>query len=214
MEKQIKVHVVGRSIEYATWLKNYILEKNILNADLVLFTGGEDVSPSFYNEKRNPKTACNPIRDYSELASFETAKQNKIPMLGICRGSQFLCAMSGGKLVQHQQNSYSYHPIDTPEGTMVISSTHHQAMFPYKMPENEYRLLGWTEGLSKMHEDGDGEEMINHTELKEAEIVYFPKTKALGIQGHPEYMSWSNKEHAKTLEYCNELVTNLLNKKL
>ena len=58
---------------------------------LVLFTGGEDVHPSLYNDT-SPKRYCatNLSRDKIEQDIFKVALDNSIPMTGICRGSQFL----------------------------------------------------------------------------------------------------------------------------
>lgn len=214
--KQIKVHVVGsKFLNDADWIDGAVLEPELIDADLVVFTGGADVSPGFYDEPRNPKTYCNPQRDYNELAAFETAVAHGIPMVGICRGAQLTCALSGGRLIQHQENRFARHPILTIDGSEYeITSCHHQAMYPYDMSKDDYKIMAWTEDpyRSRMHENGLCVE-ISDKPFKEVEIAYFPKTRALGIQGHPEWMGRS-KQDKRTIEYCNELVNNLLNKKL
>ena len=204
----MKVYIAGGKLylEYIDWLKDAVQTSNIEEADLVLFAGGEDVHPSIYEEPVGSFTASNIHRDMSEIQVYEK------PMLGICRGSQFLCVMSGGRLVQHQENKFHYHPIITHDGLeLLISSTHHQAQYPYDMKKDEYQLIGWTENISRFHLDGENKE-ISDKPFKEAEIVYYPKINALGIQGHPEYMSRGNAEHRDTLEYLDNLVNNLLNK--
>jgi gamma-glutamyl-gamma-aminobutyrate hydrolase PuuD len=91
-----------------------------------VFTGGEDVDPIMYGESRNYKTYCHLPRDLEEQMFFEEAVKHAIPIAGICRGSQFLCAMNGGKLVQHVSNHTSMHKIRTIEGDVVeVTSTHH-----------------------------------------------------------------------------------------
>ena len=207
MENKNKIYVVGRSTEYANWLSHQLV-KNIEEADLVLFTGGEDVSPELYNEPAHYTTYNNSIRDDYEMKEFHKAKELNKPMLGICRGSQFLCVMSGGKLVQHQQNKHSYHKIYMWEGEeMLISSTHHQAQYPFNLPKEDYKILGWTNNLSEYHYNGAGEELNPEVEC---EIVYYPKTKSLGIQGHPEYMPYNSPTNIR----LRKLINNFLNENI
>jgi gamma-glutamyl-gamma-aminobutyrate hydrolase PuuD len=54
------------------------------NIDLVVFTGGEDVSPDYYNEEKGIHTHNNTKRDEYEYDIFE--KYKYVPKLGICRG--------------------------------------------------------------------------------------------------------------------------------
>lgn len=212
MSQKRKIYVVGPSKEYANWM-NGELTKTLEDADLVLFTGGEDVSPELYDEPKNPTTSVNVARDQQEVTEFLRAKNLGKKMIGICRGSQFLCVMSGGKLVQNQNNPLSVHPIETLGGKVIqITSTHHQAQFPYLLkPDVEYKLLGWTKGLSKYHQDGNSKE-IELPDGKEAEIVLYPKTKALGIQGHPEWMDKTI--YSKSFEYLDNLLDDFLAERL
>lgn len=207
MEKR-KIYVVGNAYEYANWMEGK-LTRVMEEADLVVFTGGEDVTPDFYNEKKNPKTGNNLKRDIIEKIAFDKARALNKHIIGICRGSQFLCVANGGKLVQHQQNPYYVHPITLKGGGVInISSTHHQAAYPFNLPDEDYEILGWTSGISSFHEDGNQKEL---NPSKECEIVYYPKTKCLGIQGHPEY-HFNDREN--TLVYLQELLKNFLNNKL
>jgi gamma-glutamyl-gamma-aminobutyrate hydrolase PuuD len=208
-----KVYVVGYGEAYGKWIKESKLVNTMEEADLVVFTGGEDVDPSMYNEKHGKFTSSNIRRDVKEMAEFEKANELKKPIIGICRGAQLSCVLSGGRLVQHQNNPEYIHGLVTHDkrADIRITSTHHQAQFPYELPNEEYKLLAWTEGLSKVHLDGEDKE-ISPEPFAEAEIVYYPKTRALGIQGHPESMSRG--AHPKTFEFLDELVDKLVNNKL
>lgn len=182
-----KIYVVGNSTNYANWMEGNLVN-NMEEADLVLFTGGEDVTPSFYNEPQHPRTYNSLIRDNVEKIEFNKAVELNKHIIGICRGSQFVCAMSGGKLVQHQSNPSYIHDIYTYDGNILeITSTHHQAQYPWNLPEEDYEILGWTKNMLPFHEDGNQQELPMASE-KECEIVYYKQTKALGIQGHPEMM--------------------------
>ncbi len=98
--KRLKVYVVGKAKGYANWLPDVDLVEGVKQADLVLFTGGEDVDPSMYDEPKGKNTWSNLNRDLTEKKIFDEAVATKKLMLGVCRGSQFLCVMNGGKLVQ------------------------------------------------------------------------------------------------------------------
>lgn len=149
----------------------------------VVFTGGEDVDPSVYGEQANPKTFSNPRRDREEQRYFHAARKAGIPMAGICRGAQFLCAMSGGKLIQHVFNHGGRHNVyTTSHGIVEVTSTHHQMQLP---PSNA-KLLAWAlPQRSDTYEGALGQYL--HPE-HEAEGVYYPNTNALGMQWHPEVM--------------------------
>ena len=69
--------------------------------DGFLFTGGHDVSPSLYNEKKLPECGviC-PERDHLEQRLFVRAREMDKPVLGICRGIQIMNVAFGGTLYQ------------------------------------------------------------------------------------------------------------------
>lgn len=203
----LKIYIVGGGKRYANWMQGVVVEK-MKDADLVVFTGGEDVDPDFYGHPHHPTTGCSTKRDRYEKAEFEEALALKKYMIGICRGSQFLCVMNGGILVQHQQNPGYIHKMKTWDDKIIeITSTHHQAAYPFDLPKDHYKILGWTEGLSKFHEDGNQKEMNPPVEC---EIVYYPKSRCLGIQGHPEAME---KEH-DTIVYLQKMLNNFINNQL
>lgn len=204
-----KIYVVGGSPHYANWTGMDVVDQ-MTDADLVMFTGGEDVDPSLYNEPKHSRTYSNLARDDREAKEFRKAKELGKPMIGICRGSQFLCVMNGGKLVQHQENPLPIHPIYTTYGKINITSTHHQAAYPYELKPFEYHILGWTFGVSRMHEDGNGKEM---NPSRECEIVYYPRHNCLGIQGHPE-MTIFQRENLDSMIVLKRILNDFMNRKL
>ena len=65
-------------------------------------------------------------RDVEDIRNFHMAKRMGIPLFGVCRGHQFLNAMSGGKLTQHIT---SYHPKwHTLSSGELVNSYHHQGV--------------------------------------------------------------------------------------
>lgn len=169
---------------------------------LVVFTGGHDVWPELYGENVRPGTHFSIQRDYYEGNVFEHVLKNKIPMVGICRGSQFLCVKSGGKLVQDIQGHGRFHTIRTNDGRLIkCNSSHHQMQLPSK----EAVPLAWAEPRlsAGYYRNGDND---NIEVDREHEIVYYPNINAIGIQPHPEWLQPEN----EFVLYCQEIVKKYL----
>lgn len=157
--------------------------------DGLLFPGGEDMTPWFYDEE--PLPVIGPFRpeiDDAWLKAGRFALENKIPMLGICKGHQTLnvlmggslyqdLSLQGGELIQHLQKynrTYLTHHVEVEEGTRLAglfgagklktNSMHHQAV----------KRLG--EGLRISARACDG--TVEGLEDEEGLI--------LGVQWHPE----------------------------
>ena len=81
----MKVFVVGYSTNYSNFIDGAVLTKSLEEADVVLFTGGEDVDPSLYGAQNHRATSSNLDRDLEEKAIFGKVKPNQL-CLGICRG--------------------------------------------------------------------------------------------------------------------------------
>lgn len=165
---------------------HYATPKDVEWADIILFTGGEDVTPELYNEAAHPFTRSNLRRDMQEKELYTWAKALGKHMAGICRGSQFLNVMCGGKLHQHvaRHGIRGTHPITcykTGNVLAEVTSTHHQIAIP---PEGTELIAIGEEGLEEL----------------EVEAWYNPDSKALGVQFHPEYMprdssGWNYYQH-------------------
>ena len=80
-----KIYVVGDAKYYASFISNYELVSRLEDAQYVLFTGGEDVTPSLYGEKAHPSTYNNLERDLEEKEIFDKISPSQIA-IGICRG--------------------------------------------------------------------------------------------------------------------------------
>jgi len=156
----------------------------------VVFTGGTDVNPLYYGENRLAITGYpDKRRDENEALWFSYCRINKIPMVGICRGAQFGCVMSGGSLYQHVTGHglSGYHLVTTEDNDrFLVTSTHHQMMAGIEFTNHE--LLAWTpEKLSDMYIVDSSKSKLEAPE-REPEVVYFKDTGFLAVQYHPEYM--------------------------
>jgi gamma-glutamyl-gamma-aminobutyrate hydrolase PuuD len=175
--------------------------------DLVYFTGGEDVSPDFYGQGVGKFTTFNKKRDDLEYSNFNNVFYGT-PKLGICRGAQFLTVVNGGKLIQHVTNHNTDHNISINNSLEIpITSSHHQMMFPYDLPKEQYELIAHsTYFKSNTYLDGNNEEIKLPKGFLEPEIVYYPNSNSLCIQGHPEWMN----PDCKTVTYINNLINSKL----
>lgn len=176
--------------------------------DALVIWGGEDISPSLYNSGVSRHCGATSVlsgRDRLEAGACKAAIDRGIPIIGVCRGAQLVCALAGGKLVQHVDGHGGTHAMTTDEGTQVsTSSVHHQMMYPWDV---DHELIAWsTTKRSTRYMMGPGEEELEEqmVERPEPEVVWFPKIKALAIQGHPEFMR--NPHTDEFVQYCLSLV--------
>lgn len=161
-----------------------------VDPSLIVFTGGSDVSPYIYGEEPDGARGCDPVRDEFEKSVYE-AYVGRVPMIGICRGGQLLNVLNGGKMIQHLGSTISgdvmmgfpaieYDDLWNYPPDLEVRVDHHQGMISGEDGEP----LSWNE---------------NHEDWPDYSIWY-PDTKSLCFQPHPE---WG---HKPTEEYFFELV--------
>jgi hypothetical protein len=164
-----------------------VAKEGVEGIDCLILWGGEDVHPSYYKEKKHFMNGAGLVpssRDVFEWKAMLHCKKNKIPMIGICRGAQFLTVFAGGKLVQHVTGHGMSHWVETPsQKQFFVTSTHHQMMVPWAVPHD---LIAWSnEPKSSRYENSSFSDCIEMP--REPEVVYYPEIKAMAIQAHPEY---------------------------
>jgi len=115
--------------------------------DGLLLPGGWDVDPALYGEKPGPEVG--PIDrelDDTELRLFGLAREQGLPVMGICRGQQVINVAMGGSLQQHLDGhevrqfgrNHLAHEIEVDplselgraagEEKLRVNSLHHQAI--------------------------------------------------------------------------------------
>lgn len=170
-----------------------VIEAQVDFIDALLLSGGVDVNPLYYGEEPQEKLHdILPERDTYEDILLRKAKQKNIPILGICRGMQFMNAFHGGTLYQdlsyigkenilkHCQDAYpeiASHSINCKEDSKIfemlesknlkVNSYHHQAL--KKVADNFI--------VSAVAPDG----VIEAIEDKNYNFL-------VGVQWHPEMM--------------------------
>jgi gamma-glutamyl-gamma-aminobutyrate hydrolase PuuD len=220
MSKNVLGHVGMGTGEFEPFNQSYrsgllVTPDDILagKVDGLVIWGGADISPSIYNEPVGPHTGASEqlsYRDRKEVAAVEAAIKVGIPLIGVCRGAQLMCAMAGGKLVQDVQGHFGSHDMLTSDGrTIRTTSVHHQMMYPFLLPDDEYDLLAWAApARSTTYVGMDPERMKDFDgNIIEPEVVYFHKINALAIQGHPEFV---RDPQDPFVVYCNDLVKEYL----
>jgi GMP synthase-like glutamine amidotransferase len=181
-----KIYIVNGSAAYNHLFLSMemVLTADLNDADMVAFTGGEDVTPSLYGDAKHPYTGNNVYRDTKEAQIFEQCLVNNTPCAGICRGAQFLNVMSGGRMYQHVEKHVGSHTITDLESgeTIYVSSTHHQMMMP-----SPRGLLVASSTLGGAREWYDGEIFKKDVSNEDIEVVFYEHTKCLCFQPHPEF---------------------------
>lgn len=179
--EKLKVIVVGSDhlIEGMFTQRGWaVVSQDHVNPHLVVFTGGHDVSPFLYGEKRLECSNVSEPRDEREGNIFNTYA--KYPKVGICRGGQFLNVKSGGKMWQDVDNHGRHHEmLDLlTQQVIVATSTHHQMMIPGPSGEEiavAFEAKNFTSALKRTIPDHD------------TEVVWYKDTSSLCFQPHPEY---------------------------
>lgn len=159
--------------------------------DMVVFTGGEDISPEFYGEENKfCSTWMNHRRDLVELNIFRHTKDTHYHF-GICRGMQLLAIAHGHKLWQDISGHQSGrgHNMTLTRGHNAgaviegVTSVHHQAI--YETALNAHTIMAheaYDQPVTAR--SGDGK---SYTLNAVPEAAWFEETRSFGVQGHPEY---------------------------
>lgn len=167
------------------------LDQLIKMCDGFLFTGGHDVSPELYNEKPLDGLVSSCMkRDRMELYILKKAIQLDKPILGICRGIQFINAALGGTLYQDLPTQYE------------TEIEHHQNP-PYDVPVHKVNVIKDSPLYKCINSELLDVNSYHHQAVKDlapnlkvmavsedglVEAVYKPEQKFLwAVQWHPEF---------------------------
>ncbi|WP_147803932.1 gamma-glutamyl-gamma-aminobutyrate hydrolase family protein [Alkalicoccus halolimnae] len=182
-----------------------ILEKTARMFDGFLFTGGQDVSPTFYGEKIGE--ACGETcmeRDRMEAVLFEIVNELDKPVFGICRALQLFNVLLGGtlyqdlpsgrktSLIEHKQKP----PYATPvhEVTIEVNTLLGKILQEKKIDVNSYHHQGIKKKAEKLQPAAyaaDG--------LMEAAVMP-DQSFNLAVQWHPEFSYEKDKQSVRLFQ--------------
>ena len=152
----------------------------------VILSGGNDVDPHSYGGKRKEGLSLALKRDEVEKAMIDYALKLEIPLLGICRGMQFLNVYYGGKIIDFKENNIA-HPVGK-EHHHSVEIQNEQGFFGKKT------IIKTT--INSYHNQGLTEKELSSALLSFAvstegiiEGFYHPALPIVGIQWHPERSS-------------------------
>ena len=160
--------------------------------DGFLFTGGHDVDPAIYSEENRACAALSAERDELESLLLPMVLALDKPLLGICRGLQFLNAFLGGSLWQDLPTEY-----DSPIAHRMQKPYHRDAHSVTFLPDTPFTpLFGQGEyGVNSLHHQairrlapGLRAAAVAPDGLVEA--AWMPEKRfVLAVQWHPEFRS-------------------------
>lgn len=210
-----KVYVKGppyRKITCQTFLGQgkYAVTDDLKEAEIVVWTGGEDINPVLYGEQAIPGTFYTE-RDKGDLDTLKEALDlgNKF-LVGICRGAQLLnCVPNGGKLWQDVNGHENgvHRAFDCVTGSWIlVNSVHHQML----RPTDKAQVLCWAQEatVKKAETETWHKSLSRHGSIvlekdKDPEVVWYPDTSSFLFQGHPEF------SHPGTTQYFFSLMDKL-----
>lgn len=180
-----------------------ILKAQIDNIDGLILTGGHDVSPLVWGEEplKNIGNLL-PERDDFDIKLARFAVEKDKPLLGICRGHHILNVAFGGSLYQdidyaeesfikHNQNAYYDVPTHSIE---IYDKSKLYSILGCKSMVNSFHHLAIKDiakgfKVSAVSKDG----IIEAIEKTGKEFV-------IGVQWHPEMMSFKCKQMQKIFD--------------
>lgn len=185
------------------------LEEQISYMDGIILPGGDDIDPIYYGEEPKNSKLYNPLRDTFESELLRIAVEQEKPVLGICRGMQFINVFFGGTLFQDVKGDGAttyehiqaanfhcpFHHVDVEEKSFLheatgkrelrVNSLHHQA------------VKDIAPGFEVTARSRD--RLVEAIERREGSFV-------AGVQWHPEMMSTHDSDARAIFRHFIEVV--------
>ena len=156
------------------------------SCDGLLLTGGADMDPVLYGQSNTASQGIDPLRDRDELYLAGRFLELEKPILGICRGHQVLNVALGGDLIQHIPGHSAVAPgVDH---VHMVTAEHGflRQLYGDRFPVNSshHQIIGRL---------GAGLQVLCRSEEGHIEGVLHENGRILGLQFHPERMSFAKR---------------------
>jgi len=149
----------------------------------VILSGGNDVDAKLYGENSLLENDIFPRRDQTEKELVQYALQEKIPLLAICRGMQFLNVYFGGSLIQNiEQQLHLSHPSAVDHAVIITDSVAKKYFQKDRWQVNSYHCQAVTPNKLALCLKS----FALTTDGKIIEGLYHPDLSVAGVQFHPE----------------------------
>lgn len=140
------------------------------NVIAVVLTGGGSLPTKYYDEDYGYEVQSN--RDFTEKTLLQEAILRHVPVIGICRGMQFINGYFGGKVSNLQGL----------QASRAMGKDHTANLYGEEISVNNYHNDGIYEKNLAINLDI----ICKDVENKVVEAYYCKEKKILGIQWHPE----------------------------
>lgn len=198
--------------------KDSNVKKVLKGIDAVVFTGGEDISPTLLKEPQpwhgiEAEKDYNATRDVNDYTLMSYCISKNVSAIGFCRGMQMLGVVAGASVIQdiptyfkekgetynyvhrnekvgNAYRDYAAHDVQVEANTILSEMTTTPGMF-HHVPSWHHQSLRSVDGTS-LKVSGytlvNGEKMIEGIEASDCSLV-------MGLQFHPEaaIAKWQNK---------------------
>lgn len=164
---------------------NFRPADSIATADMILYTGGADVNPFLYGERKLDCTYADTRQDRADGDAYLEGKKHGILHVGICRGAQILNVLNGGTMWQDVSNHAGQpHLVEDviSKKTFLVSSMHHQGI----ILNPKAKLLAFCEEADRKISATGGWSAKSGKPSIDVEAFWYPETRSLGVQWHPE----------------------------
>ncbi len=210
----------AKCVRCNTW-HNSNAKEAVGDVSIVLFTGGEDISPNLYYTPEQwhgikSEIDYNAERDVSDYLTMSYCLDHDIPVMGFCRGMQMLSVVSGAEIIQDIPSYFedisteynfehrsekslpgAYKDYYTPHDVEVVKDS-----FLYEMTGTQL-LTGCPSWHHQTVKNVDNTRLVvtgttdtNGVQMIEA-VERTDRTFAAGVQFHPEAAVVKNLDNAE-----------------
>jgi gamma-glutamyl-gamma-aminobutyrate hydrolase PuuD len=167
-----------------------------LPVNAVILSGGNDINPELYNQKPVYVRDLSALRDNTERRLLELAIEKRLPVLGICRGMQFINVFFGGTIIQNIRAQCGREVEHVAAGHGVcIDHSRSRSHNKTSIVVNSYH----NQGINKACLSPELKAFAHSEKDGLIEGIYHRNYPIAGIQWHPE-------RPGSTVEYDKELM--------